>query len=347
MTARALTILALVTAAMVMAAAVSLWLQTEPQAVSGRGERVFPGLLERIDRLATIAVRSRDGEVTIQRLGRGWGLKERNGYPVPSERIKETVLGLAALEKVEPKTTQRGRYEQLGIEDVGSPSGKSREVTLLDDQGAVLARLIVGKQAYGLAGEGGLYVRIPEEERAWAVRGSLPLGAAPRDWVERTLIDIPADSVKEVKISHPDGQKVTVTRGAGNGESLALSGMPAGARLKRPDDLDAIAGALASLSFDDLRPNASLDFPKDKTLRANFVTSDGLAIALELLPGTDEQWFRIAAQAVSPSAGGKPVEQAGILNARTKDWVYRVPAWKLTALQRRLADLIEQPKPGS
>lgn len=337
MTVRAFVFLCIACVAALAAATAVVLTEDRPETVAGSGERVFPGLLDGIDRLAAISVRTDGGRLTVHKTARGWGLKERGDYPVPFEKVRATVLGLAALEKTEPKTARPEGFARLGVEDVEAAGARSREVSLLDAQGVPLARLIVGKPAPGQGGEGGLYVRIPGEPRAWAVRGGVDPGADARDWVDRRLTDVPADDVVRISVRHPDGTTLTIDRSDGEAGPWALKELPKGSRIRRADDLADIAATLAGLTLEDLRPVTEVEFAADRTTSARFETRDGRAFGLDLVDLGDERWIRLALPAASaPAPAGAPPATAA--------WAYRVPAWKVSPLQRRLADLTDSPK---
>ncbi len=324
--------------AVVIAAAVVLN-QDRAETVIGAGERVFPGLLDGVDRLAVITVRTTGGTLTVHTTPHGWALQERADYPVAFEKVKATVLGLATLEKTEAKTAKSESYPQLGVEDIGTAGSVSREVSLTDDHGTSLARLIIGKPAPGQGGEGGLYVRIPGDARAWAVRGGVDPGAEPRDWVQRKLVDVDADTLARISVRGPDGATLTLVRAEVEGSPWTLKELPAGGRLKRADDLDGIAAVVSGLALEDLRPRAEIDFAKDKTTSARFESRDGRVVSLDLVAIGDERWVRLED---APAAGGQTSADA----QRLRGWAYRVPAWKVAPLQRRLADLVDSSPPS-
>lgn len=339
MTVRAFVILCLVTVAALAAAAVVVLTEDRPETVVGSGERVFPGLIEGVvDRLDAISVRTAEGQLTVHKTAQGWALRERGDYPVAFEKVRATVLGLAGLERTEPKTARPENYARLGVEDVDATGARSRELSLLDAQGAPLARLIIGKPAPGQGGEGGLYVRVPGEQRAWAARGSLDPGAEARDWVERRLIDVPADGMVRVTVRQPDGALLTLQRSAEDAsEPWTLKELPKGGRIRRDDDLNDIAAVLGGLALEDLRPIAEVDFARDRTTTARFETRDGAVITLDLVSLGDERWIRLDVPPELRRTGAAPPPP-------TAGWAYRVPSWKVSALQRRLADLVDSAK---
>jgi hypothetical protein len=356
MTLRSLILLVLVTVATVIAAAVAVLGRDRPETAVAAGERLFPDLADRIDRLAALGVRNRNGTVTIRRGETGWELVERAGYPVSFEKVRETVLGLATLEKVEAKTRRPDLYPRLGVEPPDAEGAASRELSLLDADGGVIARLIVGKPVFGLGGEGGLYVRLPDEDRAWAVRGSLDPGDEPRDWVERTLLDLEAGDIVRIAVTHPDGERLTIVREPEAGGPLALAGIPPGRRLARADELRALASVVADLSLEDFRPASEVAVVEEKAVRARFLRRDGLAVAMTVADAEDGKWLVVeaevdysaaAARAEQTSGTDDAAQEAARINARAGGWAFKVLSWKVGPLLKRAADLTEPGEPGS
>lgn len=344
MAARSLVILCIVTLAMAAVAAFGVLRQEQPETVTGTGLPLLPDLLERLDGLSAVQVVSASGTLTVELTRHGWGVRERAHYPVPFETVRDTVLRLAALEKVEPKTTHADRYARLGVEDPRAENAKSREVRLLNAKGEVLAALIIGKPAFGVGGEGALFVRLPGDERAWTVRGSLDVGAEARAWVDRTLTDIAPESLASITITHPGGETLTLVPDTAAEGAWLLKELPAGAKLKMADELGAMSRTLSGLTLDDLRSAAEGEFPADGTTRARFVTRDGLIVDLDLQTAQGERWIRLKAQAAAGSSPGgvseDAVAAADRLNRRTEGWLYRVPSWTVAPIERRLSDLI-------
>ena len=95
------------------------------------------------------------------------------GYPARQTRIEKMMGGLVTLSYFEPKTTRADLYPKIEVEDVAKDANSTR-VTVKDESGAVLADVIVGKAKTGVAGldRDGVYIRLPDEERAWLAEGA-------------------------------------------------------------------------------------------------------------------------------------------------------------------------------
>lgn len=348
---RSFLILGAVTALMVVAAAVSVTNVDRTTTVASAGEKLFPALAESADALAAIRIRDREHTLTVERSDDGWGLAEKNGYPVALDKIRGTLVALARFEKVEAKTRNPDLYGRLQIEDVDSENARSKELTLLDADGRTLAGLIVGKFALGTGDSGGLYVRKPDEGRAWLVRGRLDVGLEPRDWVETRIVDIPPVDVKRVTIEHPDGEILEVAKESIEAPFLELRNLPDGAKPKREGIAGPLASVLSGLDLEDLKPAGDIPFAAEDVVRATVATFDGVVVTVDLVEHDGGKWIRLDAESRPDEAGedtaGNAEESVRRLHARTKDWVYQVPTYKVAPLQKRIADFADLAPPAS
>jgi Domain of unknown function (DUF4340) len=332
MRARSFLVLSAVTIVVTIAAGVATVRQERPQSAIESGGPVFPGLIDRLADVSTLVVRSAEGTLTIHRVDRGWALAERNDYPIQSEKVREVVRGLVQLEKAEAKTIRSERYTRLGVEDVGAPGAKSKEVTLMAAAGTRIAELIVGNPGTGVGAEGASFVRVPGDPQVWLAKGTVNVSVEPRDWVERNLIDIPAADIRQVRVVRPDRSTLTAVREASEATNFHLAELPKGGKLKRPDAADSLVQPFTDLPLDDLAPADTVIFAPDKTMRVTIARADGSTIAFDVTEREEARWLRFlegAAPATLPPAGAK--------------MAFRVPNWKITPLERSLSELVAPP----
>lgn len=323
------------TLAVVAATIVVVGRQEAPHSTLGSVGPVFPGLVDRLGEVAAVVVQSKGGTLTLRRIDGGWGLAERGNYPVEPDAVPQLARSLVQLDKVEAKTVDPDRWARLGVENVDAPDAKSTEVTLQTAGGAPVASLIVGNPAADGGTEGATYVRLPGDPQSWLARGTINVHTEAKDWVVRRLMDIPAADIREIRIVHPDKSTVTVVRtgeGAapGSGTFRLAEVPPAKLKLKRPDGIDSMTGALADVMLDDLADAADVSFPADKTLRVKVTRTDGVVVAFDLVEQHNQRWLRFvesAAPASLPAAG--------------RTLAFRVPTWKFSPLERKLSEIIE------
>jgi hypothetical protein len=330
--------LAAATTAAVVIAAVLVAGDQRPPEVAGAGEKVFPRLFADAGRIAAIGVRQRDAALTIAQADGAWVVRDRNNYPASIERVRQAVVGLGQLEKVAPKTDRPDRYGRIGVEDAG-PDADSTEVTLSDAAGQPVARLLIGRSATGGGISDGVFIRLPGESRSWLARGQLMITPTLRDWVDTEVADIPASKVREVQVRRPDGTTLTAVKETPQEPHFALRELPAGRQLKSPEAVDGVAGVLAQLDLEDVKPADQLQFDPKQTLRARFVTFDGLVVEADFLEQNDTAWV-VLRPSTGADAGPEVMAAATALADRSRGWAFEISSWKLTPLRRPLAELV-------
>ncbi len=348
MTPRGFTIIAVATLAAVVAAGASL---------SGRstgkdaalGGAVFPGLIERINDVATVVLEHNAGVFTMQRgAGGAWSMEESDGYPVDAARARKMVVELADLKLVEAKTRQKAKYVKLQLNDPSEKQSEARRVRLLDAKGAVMAEAILGRIRYDMPGlrSQGVYLRKPDDPQSWLAVGSVSVAAAAREWLQRSIVDIAEDQVASVELVHPNGERLRVAKDDPKAANFTLQGTPEGKALKYESDPNNIAAMIEKLQLEDARKAEKIAFDVDKTTLGAFVTRAGMTLNIKLTKAADgKEWIRVSAAA---PAGSPSAELADRINARADGWAFEIPGYKAARMRKRMADIIKDAKaPGS
>lgn len=346
MRVRTFLVLLLVTVVAVIGAAVSVGRESRPAMAAGAGEKVFPDLLDHLDRLRAIRIRTADRTLTIRYKDGGWRLEEQGDYPVDADRVRAMVINLTRIEKLEPKTDRPDRYPAIRVEDVDQAGAKSREVAILDAQDQPLARLITGTFALDVGEEGGQFVRVPGEAVSWLVQGQAEPGIEVRDWVERRVVDLPWTDIREVRIVHGNGEKIRAVRTEAGPSPLALQDVPKGKVPKRPDVANGFGGFFSSLQLEDVRPASEVVIPDADAMTVTVDLFSGLHLVVRAGKVGGDFWMMVTeAKAVPPDGPG--AARAAEIVARTKGYAYKVQDWKAEPITRRMADLVQDERAGS
>jgi len=384
MRGRNLAILCIVTAVLAAAAMFA----THSRAPSGPAARelLFPDLAARVNDVAEIRIAGKGRGVTLHRDGEKWTIVEADGYPALFDKVRQAAVGLSELKLIDRKTGNPEYYVRLGVEDPGATASNSTLLTLLDSKNAKLAELIVGRNRTSAApgGEPGLYVRLPGDSTALLVEGRLEVTPNPFDWFDRDLFDIPGERIRLVEITHADGQRLRVERGA-PGAELALVDLPVGKKLQSPVVLGRMGTVLEGMFADGVRADGKVQFPADAS-RVTILTFDGLVAevtagrvdgtalakftfrydalaagetatppAAEAKPDTPAPEGETAAPAeAEPAAKPDVPAEVAALNAKVSGWCFEVPDYRFELLTRRVADLVQdanaatpEPPPGN
>ena len=305
------------------------------------GERALPGLGPRLGDLAWMRLTRGATKMDFAQIGKEWVLVEKGNYPAAPGKIRQVLLALADLTLIEPKTRRTELYPRLDVDDPAN--GKATLVSVQDKSGETVAELIVGKRRYDRLGAGndGVYVRKPGDDRAWLARGSLDLGGDPQSWLDRRILDIPDKRIASVSLTGADGKTLVISRTAPDAE-FGVQGAPADAKVKSAAVIGEPATALETLDLDDVKPAADMPVPDSGVATAAYTTFDGLTVHLRLFERDKTNWV-----AIDATGNGAAEAESKKLDDKVLRWTYAIPAFKANMLRTKLADLIEPPPKGS
>lgn len=369
--------LTVVTLLVVVAAAYAVLQRSAAKAAQEEYGSLFVGLDKRLNDVAEVQVVQGDKTLTIRRDGAKWAVVERSGYPAKFDRVKETLMTLAELAVLEPKTTRPERYESLGVQDPGAGS-ESKRLSLKDSGGAVLADLIVGNSG----GQTGVFVRKPGEPQAFLCEGDIEASVDPSSWIEREILRVDSKDLAEVRVQHHDGEEIRLEALDPSASKFGLVNAPLGRSERYEGVANSIATALQSLSLDDVRPVAEIDFTTDPIATAEYRRKDGEKLVLHLARQEEKTWVRLTSEYVSPpspapaepaapTAEGEasaaepeapePAEPAlesdavalelaarqrvAEHNERLAPWAFAVPAYKASSIAKRMEELLTPLEP--
>ncbi len=253
-----------------------------------------PGLIERINGASRIEIRTRGEDTTLVKRDDKWVLEERQGYPASFTQVQELAFALTELNIIEPKTKDKARYPELGVEDIDAKDAESTSITLKDRQGQTLASLIVGKERIAKGGSlRSRYVRRAGEEQAFLVEGDLDVSGEAADWMDKDLVDISSERIQSVIITHPGGETVSLSRESAKEPNFKLAGIKPGHKLRSQVTLNSIASSLQALSFQDVGSEKTLKWP-DKEILTTFHTVDGLVATAKSAKVGDKSYTRFS-----------------------------------------------------
>ncbi|RKZ88239.1 MAG: hypothetical protein DRR19_12760 [Candidatus Parabeggiatoa sp. nov. 1] len=379
MNAKTLSILAIITSAVVVAAV----LLTQPQTATTKKGNFFPDLQSVLNDVTEISVSRKDETVTLIRSDGQWLLKEKHSYPVELDKVYKLLLGAADLTILEAKTSKPALYSKIGVEDVSEEGAKSTLLTFKKTEGETVASLIVGhdRTAKIDSTRQEIYVRKPDEKQTWLTLGQLPIEKDLADWLDPEIVNIDSDNIRQVSITHPDGEHFLILKNTPKDEDYQMADLPKNAKVKSAYVLNQITATLNRLNLDDVAVASDFVFDDNTSNSAVFTTFDGLEVAMTTMEKEGKHYAKFAA-AFNPDAvyveppkkdedetasegeesqpeneadenaekaEEKPKvdakKQADTLNAKFKGWVYELSKYKVDDLEKRREDFIEVEEP--
>lgn len=295
------------------------------------GGLVLPGLQQSVNAVTTVTLRKgADTGTTLKKEAADWSVGER-GWPADVSKVRKLLLDLGALNIVEEKTRLAANYPALGVEDVSSPRATG---TLVDV--AAPARswaLIIGKSSSAKAG----FVRVAGAPQSLLAAPLLSVDADPKGWLDRTLVDIPLERVREVAEKPARGPAYVASREKKAQSNFTVGPLPKGRALTGPGAAEPLAAALASLTLDDVR---KVTGASDAALaHAVFSTFDGLQLELSGRQDGTHDLVLISAR----SSAKESATEADKLNARLNGWEFEIPDYKYGAIFTPLEELLQKP----
>jgi Domain of unknown function (DUF4340) len=315
----------------------SLWLASqrhlEPATLAG--DAVLPGLQKSLNDVTEIHLAKGDGtHTTLKRGATDWRVAERD-YPADSGRVRKVLLDLGALKVIEEKTRNREFYPQLGVEDSDAANSAGTLVQVVTP--AKTFALIVGKPAQGKSG----YVRVAHAEPSLLAEPLISVDADPRRWIDRTVVDVGEQRVKEARVEPAASPAYSATRDAPQQTDYKVSAIPKGRELSSSSAANEAGSAFTALQADDVRrapPAAAAPKPD----HAIFRTFDGLELDVTGLVEGEHHFITLLARSTAKESQA----EADAIDKRLQEWQIEIPGYKYQAMFRPLEDLLKKVEPA-
>jgi hypothetical protein len=347
---RNLAILAGVALVSVVLAFWALYEQSAEFAPQAARREFFPGLASQVrqGQAARIHIASKKGGAfdVVFRPNRGlispWVIPQKNDYRASFAEVNKTLVTLAAMQTIEPKTSRPEWFHAIGL-DAPAKGGDGVEISVSDDHGRELAHLIVGKSEDigDTGGAIGLFVRKPGETQSWLVQAQSEFQTSPDDWIDKNVLDVEQGRIQSTTVALPDGSSYEVRRDAATEAHFKLSSMPAGREMASDSAADGPADAITGFTFDDVKPSREVDFTN--SARVTTRTFEGLIVTVDVAHAGTQYWAQL--DAMSQSNDSNIAKQARTIGARVNGWAYKLADYKGAQFTTPLESLLK-PKGG-
>ena len=350
MSKRTVTILA---AALVVLLALVIFGQ-RPSAPVGSGSALVPDLAAAVGDLERVTVVKANGETvaTLEKRPDSWVVADKHGYVANATKLRQALMALEEAKIVEQKTANPELYARLGVEDVTAANAAGVSIALTA-AGHELPTVVLGNTE----GSKYRYARRAGEAQSYLIDRNPDVPRTAAQWVDSVIIDVRGDRVRDVTITHDDGEVVHLSKASAELANFEVDGVPKGRELSYPGVANVIGNALRELNLEDVEPAAA---PADKPTIVEFRTFDGLVVRVTGVKSNDASWISLeasvdAAQAAAapppaaPADGASaapaadPNAEAARINAKVGGWRYKIAAYQYDQMTRRIADLLKAP----
>jgi len=334
---RNLAFLAAATLVMVLLAIVALWQEVSETSAHFTPHSFFPGLAARLNDATHVRVESRTGAFDVALTPKGWVVTSRDNYPASLEQIRQTLVGMAAMETIEPKTARADWLHYLDLD--APPRGNGVLIRVSDASGREIAAMIAGKsQDIGdQSGAVGLFVRKPDETQSWLVSSPFEPKAGASDWMDKKVMDVDRARIQEVDVTPASGPAFVVRREKASDPDFTLSPIPKGREIANEAAPDSVAAAIVNFAFDDIQPAKDFDF--SKPTRVVTRSFDGLTVTVNAVAKGSDVWTTVGAEAAPGNADAQ--KEAIQINSRAAGWAYKVPPFKGQQIMTTLESLLK------
>ncbi|MDE2181747.1 MAG: DUF4340 domain-containing protein [Alphaproteobacteria bacterium] len=298
----------------------------------------FPGLAGELNQVSRIHVASKTGAFDIVfKPTKGWVVPGRNNYPASIDEVRKTLVGIAALETMDPKTARPDWYHFVDLD--APPKGNAVIITLANDKGDALATLIAGKteDIGDASGSVGLFARKPDDAQSWLVRSPFTPRADQTHWLDKDVVNVDRSRIEETDVTPSSGPAYSVSRAKPSDPDFMLDQMPKGRELAYAGSPDTVATAITNFTFDDIKPADGMDFSHAARLVTK--TFDGLVVTAEVVKQGADYWCRLAANAQPGKTDA--AKEAEAVNTHADGWVFKLDPYKGAAFDATLESLLK------
>jgi len=357
MNTKNLTILIVVTLIVVIAA-IKL---TNQGVISPVQQKLLPDLMAELNDITIIEVVTTNDKFSLTRTDDRWVLPEKHNYPADISKIRKTLLGAADLTILEAKTTKPELYEKIGVTDVTEKDSAATLLTL-KKQDKVVASILIGNTQL-VAGGQEIYMRKAGDVQSWLVVGDLSIDKTSTDWLNKSVMSIEDERMREVVITPAHGEKLRIFRETEENQDYQLAEMPENTELSSPYLLKQMATFLNDLNMDDVVVAKDITFDAKESTQAVFKTFDGLEITATLQAKEGKQYAQFIAVAGEPVEKSQSMPESNKetektptitvdkraqvatevaeLSKRLSQWVYVLPSSKVDNLLKKRDDLVK------
>lgn len=327
------------------------------------GQVLIPSLYDQLNEITKLEIINSSGKVVIEKSESSnslWVVKSKDNYPADVSQIRNTIIALAELQKVESKTKKEKNYKKLGVEALSNGKvaiGSQSAHIKLSAKENKLASIIIGNKKSGhTSSANGIktlnYVRVEENKQVWLVAGNLNL-PSNKSFINSTITNIPDSRVQKVTIKQSKGSKIIISKKSKTDSNFILEGLKKNKELNNPGILKSIASTLAGLNFDDVTLKSS-DKKFSDIVKVKFVLFNGLTIKLNIVIKDNLYYLWLNASSSAPvsiaslkqedieskNATPDAKQEAKQLNTLSQ-WLYIIPSDKAELITKKLKNLVK------
>ncbi len=301
----------------------------------------FPALMDQANQVAKVQIEVGETAITLVKGEPRWTVEQKGNYPAAPDKIRSLILGLAELQRIEPKTSNPVLHAKLGLSN-NDPQSASMLIRLKDQDESEILAVMIGKQKPAAVGgnRSQYYVRVPTDPQVWLTEGKLPSGRTPAAWIDQRILGPEVDNIQSVKVVHADGEQLQIRRAGKADHDFALLGLSEEEEVESIYSINNIPQTLQSRTADDVIPVDNIQLGT-KPINVQIDTFEGGQINIAFFKQDDKVYARLTAADPTHEVDSAPaIEKIGVRKARWQEWVYVIPEHQYDAVAIKKTDLI-------
>jgi hypothetical protein len=321
-------------------------------------EQLIAGLAEALGEIERVTVTKANGEAvaTLEKRPDNWVVSDKHDYVADASKLRQALTALGEARVLEQKTANPELYGRLGIEDVTAPQAAGISI-VLSAPGRELPTVILGNAE----GAKYRYARRAGEAQSYLIDRNPDMPRTAAQWVDASIVDVRGERVREVVITHADGEVLRLSKSGPELANFEVADVPNGRELSYPGVANVVGNALRELNLEDVEPAGAA--PSEGPTVVEYRTFDGLVVRITGTERGDESWIALEASAdaeatapppaapagdaaPAPAAAADPNAEAARINAKVGGWRYKIASFQYDQMTRRMADLLKPPPAG-
>lgn len=312
------------------------------------GQAFLPGFSGALGDVDRVTVTKANGETvaTLERRPERWVVADKHDYPSDVAKLSQALAALGDARILEQKTSNPSLYDRLGVEDVAGADAAGLGIAVAAG-GREVANVILGNAE----GSRYRYARRAGDAESYLIDKNPDVPRTAAQWLDSGIVDVRGDRVKEVTITHSDGEVVRISKASPELTNYDVADVPSGRELLYPGVANVIGNALRELSLEDVEP---ADAATEPSTVVEYRTFDGLVLRVTGVKTEEASWISLEARAepaedsaAEPAAdaapAADPAAEADRINAKVGAWRYKIASFQYDQITRRMSDLLKPP----
>lgn len=309
----------------------ALWWFVQPDNGAGNAEGnegaadFIPALS--ISETQRIQITTTQSTLTFTRKGQQWHIAEKSQYPVDAQKIYAIVSDLEKASVIEAKTDNPEYYDRLGVRDITDPESKAQQLLLEAENLDEPLELLLGHDTT-FGGDSVTYLRPAGAAQSWLVTGNLRQNMTAITWLNKNILNIPAEDIQAMRVVHAGGEVLHVHRENAEQTVFAIHNVPADRELLYPSIGSSLTNALINLQFTDVHSDD--DKGLEAVAQTQFTLFDDTIINATV---DDQRHLQFTVEGDS--------ERAETLRQAVQGWRFTIAAFKADFFTKRMADMLK------